>query len=222
MNDLISVIIPVKNGSNYIHEAIEGIKKQNMNVEILVIDDVSEDKTSEIVKSMGCRVIKHEKSSGPVIAKNTGLNEAKGNFIMFHDHDDVMNTGALSKMYNALIADKTIDAVMAKVKDFISPDTLENNSSIIKVEPYYGLLTGAVLIKKDVFDKIGFLNENLTAGEIIDFIAKMNKQGLQIKKIDMISTNRRIHNSNFGKINKKKEYQDYASILRAKLTSINS
>src|SRR5690606_24192199 len=128
----------------YIHEAIEGIKKQNLNTEIIVIDDASDDRTSKIAESMGCRVIKHEKTLGPVVAKNTGLKVAKGNHILFHDGDDVMNEGVLSNMYEELTKDKEISAVMAKVKDFISPDTIENNNSVIKSEAYWGLFSGAV------------------------------------------------------------------------------
>lgn len=217
VDSLISVIIPVKNGANYIKEAITGIKKQNMNTEIIVVDDNSDDETAIIAQNMNCSVIKNEKTTGPVIAKNKGLKEAKGQFILFHDHDDVMNENVLSQMHNELLSDKSLSAVMAKVKDFISPDTLENNTAIIKTEPYHGLLTGAVLFRKEVFEKIGLFDENLTAGEIISLTAKMNENDLKTKKLDIISTNRRIHNTNYGKTNKNKEYQDYASILRAKL-----
>jgi glycosyltransferase involved in cell wall biosynthesis len=214
---LISVIIPVKNGANYIHEAIAGIKKQNMNTEIIVVDDNSDDETAKIAQSMNCLVIKNEKTRGPVIAKNTGLKEAKGQFILFHDHDDVMNENVLLQMHKELVSDESTSAVMAKVKDFISPDTSENNTAIIKTEPYYGLLTGAMLFRKEVFEKTGLFDENLTAGEILSLTAKMNENSLKTKKLDIISTNRRIHNTNYGKTNQKKEYQDYASILRSKL-----
>ena len=207
---MISVIIPVKNGSNYIHEAIEGIIKQNINVEIIVVDDVSEDNTVKIAQSMGCTVIKHETTRGQVAGKNTGIKTAKGKYIMFHDHDDVMNEGALKRLYEA--AD--VPVVMAKVKDFISP---ELPSEPVRQDAYHGLLTGCTLIKKEVFGIVGLWDENLKTGETVDFFMRLDEKNVGIKKLDFIAANRRIHEKNLGKTAQKQEYKDYASILRAKI-----
>ena len=219
MDKLISIIIPVKNGTNYLKEAIDGIKKQDMNVEIIVVDDGSTDNTFELAKSLGCNVIRNAKSEGPVKAKNKALTVSNGQYVMFHDHDDVMNSGSLKVMYDVLEADDTISAVMCKVKDFISPEIPdeEKQRTSVKPEPYYGLFTGAVLMRREIFDKIGLFDESVTAGEIIDWQTKMDKNGLKIKKLDIVSTNRRLHTSNFGKTQQEKEFKDYASLLRAKL-----
>lgn len=219
MGKLISIIIPVKNGTNYLKEAIDGIKKQDMNVEIIVVDDGSTDKTFELAKGLGCNVIRNSHSEGPVKAKNKALTVSNGQYIMFHDHDDIMNSGYLKIMYEELEADDTISAVMCKVKDFISPEIPdeEKQRTIIKPEPYYGLFTGAVLMRREIFDTIGLFDESVTAGEIIDWQTKMDKHNLKIKKLDFVSTNRRIHSSNFGKTQQKTEFKDYATLLRAKL-----
>ena len=135
MNKLISIIMPVKNGEKYLKEAIQGIQKQKMNIEIIVVNDGSTDNTEKITKEMGCLVISHEKSLGQVVAKNTGLKIAHGEYIMFHDGDDVMNSGALQKLYDILEMDKTIAAVMGKVKDFISPDSKDPSEQEKIVKP---------------------------------------------------------------------------------------
>ena len=219
MDKLISIIIPVKNGANYLKQAIDGIKKQDMNVEIIVVDDSSTDNTFELAQKLGCKVIQNSHSKGPVKAKNKALVVSNGQYIMFHDHDDIMNPGSLKVMYDELEADDTISAVMCKVKDFISPEIPdeEKQRTIVKPEPYYGLFTGAVLMRKEIFDTIGLFDESVTAGEIIDWQTKMDKHNLKIKKLDLVSTNRRLHTSNFGKTQQNKEFKDYASLLRAKL-----
>ena len=214
MNDLISVIIPCKNGEKYLSEALDGIRRQNMNVEIILIDDASTDRTIEIAEKKGCRVIRQATSLGQVIAKNEGLKVAKGSYILFHDHDDVMRENALATLYRAMSDD--VSAVMGKVKDFISPDAQDQTASM-QNNPYWGLLTGAVLIKKAVFDRVGPFPETIHGGEIIDLTNRMNDAGLKVKKIDFITTDRRIHDTNFGKTNRQKEFKDYASVLRARL-----
>ncbi len=215
----ISVIIPVKNGENYLQEAIDGIKKQNLFMEIIVVDDGSNDNTSRIAENSGCIIIKNEISKGPVVAKNMAIEKAKGEYILFHDHDDIMRGGVLLKMYDEIEKDSSIHAVMAKVQDFISPEISEfdKQKTRIKPEPYYGLFTGAILMKKEIFDIIGLFNESVTAGEIIDWQTKMEANNLKIKKLDLISTDRRIHTQNFGKTNQQQEFKDYAKLLRAKI-----
>ena len=223
-NNLISIIIPVKNGSNYLKEAIDGINKQNMNVEIIVVDDGSTDNTFELAKSLGCKIIRNAKSEGPVKAKNKAIIASNGNYIMFHDHDDVVNPDSLRVMFEELQADETLSAVMCKVKDFVSPEIPEEEKqkTVVKPEPYYGLFTGAILMRREIFDKIGLFDESVTAGEIIDWQTKMDKHNLKIKKLDLVSTNRRLHTSNFGKTGQKKEFKDYASLLRSKLKGISN
>ena len=216
LNKKISVIMPVKNGSNYMEQAILSIKNQNVDTEIIVIDDGSSDNTYEIAKNLGCTVLQHEKSRGQVVAKNTGLKYAKGDFIMFCDHDDILNDNAIITMLKEFEKDPNIDVVNAKIQDFISPDA-KNQNQTIKPAPYYGCLAGSMLIKRKVFDKIGLFDESVQAGEIIALMNKFKDFNITIQKVDFVSSNRRIHDTNYGKTNQKNEFKDYASLLRARM-----
>ena len=73
MNKLISIIMPVKDGEKYLKEALQGIQKQNMNTEIILVNDGSSDNTEQIAKDFGCIVIHKEKSEGPVTVSYTHL-----------------------------------------------------------------------------------------------------------------------------------------------------
>lgn len=216
MNKLISIIMPVKNGEKYLPEALEGVLAQKMNVEILLVDDGSTDNTSSIGEKYGCTVLKHTVSKGQVAAKNTGLRAAKGEYIMFHDGDDVMTEGALTQLYEYLEAYSEADMAMAKVKDFLSPDAVDKSISP-KDEPYWWLFTGAILMRKSLFDKVGLFDENVHTGEIIELQQKMQNMGLITNKLDFVATKRRIHDCNFGRTAAKTEFQNYAAILRKRL-----
>lgn len=217
MNKLISVIIPVRNGSNYLSQALESVLLQKMDVETIVVDDGSTDNTLEIARKYGCKTISHSVSKGQVAAKNTGLSIAGGEYVIFLDHDDRIREGALATLYEALDPDKGIYAVEAKVQDFLSPDVGPKPGIIVREDAYYGLFTGAILIRKSAFDTVGPFSDNVYTGEIMEWFSKMEKNGLKIKKIDLVSTDRRIHGTNFGQTHRDTEMKNYASVLRAML-----
>ena len=216
MSDLISIIIPTYNGEKYIKDCIKSIQNQNMNTEIIVIDDISDDKTIEIAKSLNCRVIINKTRQGQIIAKNTGIKEAKGKYWLTIDQDDILAKNALKKLVYEIKKDNKNYIVMAKLKDFCSIDT-PKKKKYCKTKPYYGILTGTTLFKTEIFNKIGFWKKGIITGDVIDLENRLINTEIKIKKIDFVSCYRRIHDNNFGKTNQKDEYKDYAKLLRERL-----
>lgn len=214
----VSVIIPCRNGADYLPEAVAGVRKQTVPVEIIVVDDGSADATPTVAQGLGCTVtsIPH---SGLSAARNIGLKLAQGEFILFHDHDDVMREGTLHKLYDIFRNNTDLQIVMAKAMDFISPELKEADKKELMPRPeaYYGLLSGAVLIRRAVFDKIDAFTENLATGQTMDFLLRAENAGMRTEKTDFIAVDRRLHNNNMGRTMQKQEHQDYASILRMKL-----
>ncbi len=216
MQDLISVIIPAYNGGKYLSETIESIQNQDFPHEIIVVDDISTDNTVQIAREMDCRVIVNKVHKGQVAGKNTGIRESKGNYWLTIDQDDCLTKGALRRLYDEMQKSSENKIIMAQLKDFCSPDTPEQQK-YVKLRPFWGILTGSTLFKKDVFEIIGDFREDIITGDVIDLTARLNKVGLQIKKVDFVSCNRRIHSANFGRTNQKDEYKDYAKVLRERL-----
>lgn len=104
MEPLISVIIPAYNIENYIERGLQSVCDQTYkNLEIIVVNDGSTDKTGEIIDQMAAidsRIIPiHKQNGGVSAARNTGLDIAKGDYIGFIDGDDTID----SDMYEFLI-----------------------------------------------------------------------------------------------------------------------
>jgi len=218
---LISIIIPVRNGSKYIKEAVESIQKQDIPeiVEIIVIDDGSTDDSGAIAKELGCLVITIL-TSGAIKARNTGLEASRGEFVLFHDADDILENNSLSVLYNELKGDEQLQAVFAKRRDFISPELTDEEKKAITLntEPYSGAIAGCALIRRKVFELTGVFDENLQiGGDAIAWQMKIQELGIKTKTILYIAVNRRLHNTNLGRTSKGKEFEDYAAILRQKL-----
>ena len=213
MADLISVVIPTYNGEKYIKDCIESIQSQDFPHEIIVIDDISTDRTVEIARSMGCRVIVNTEHKGQMAGKNTGIREAKGNYWLTIDQDDMLVNNALQMLYDEMQKDLSYQIVMAQLKNFCSPDTPQQ-AKFVNPKPFTNILTGSTLFKKEVFNTIGFFREDTITGDVIDLRERLEKNGLTIHMVNFITCNRRIHETNYGITNQADEYKDYAKILR--------
>lgn len=113
-NSLVTVIVPAYNASDYISETIQSIINQTYpNLEIIVVDDGSTDGTKEIVNSFGSKVkYIYQKNSGSCASpRNTGLKNARGEYVTFFDADDVM----MAEKIESQVADlhKHPDAVIS-------------------------------------------------------------------------------------------------------------
>lgn len=102
MEILVSIIIPAYNSEKYILEAIKSAKKQTYkNWELIIVNDNSKDRTKEILekekKDKKIKVINLNENKGAGIARNIGIDLAKGKYIAFLDSDDVWHTQKLEK-----------------------------------------------------------------------------------------------------------------------------
>lgn len=99
---LLSIIIPVFNGEKYLGNMLNLLIEQELeNIEVLIVNDGSTDKTQEIIntfieKSNNISFVLLEKNSGVSVARNVGLENAKGQYIYFLDADDSIPQDTLS------------------------------------------------------------------------------------------------------------------------------
>ena len=112
----ITVIMPVYNVENYLAEAIESVINQTYkNLEIILIDDGSTDKSGNICdeyEKIDSRIkVIHQENKGLSGARNAGIEVATGNYIMFIDSDDIFPKDACEKMLN-YIEEKDADYVV--------------------------------------------------------------------------------------------------------------
>ncbi|WP_340155442.1 glycosyltransferase [uncultured Winogradskyella sp.] len=108
MTNLISVIVPVYNAEQYLERCINSIANQTYrNLEIILINDGSSDSSKTICKSFATNdtriTVVNQQNGGSSIARNTGLEIAKGDFISFIDSDDYIEPIMLEKMLNLLL-----------------------------------------------------------------------------------------------------------------------
>ncbi|MEK0290651.1 glycosyltransferase family 2 protein [Caldifermentibacillus hisashii] len=120
--NLISVIIPTYNRGHMIHVSIESVINQSYkNLELIIVDDNSEDNTKEIVeeymkKDKRIKYIKHDVNKGGAAARNTGIFNATGDYIAFLDSDDEWYPKKLEKQIKVIQENNNIDLVFTAYK----------------------------------------------------------------------------------------------------------
>jgi len=99
--ELVSIVIPVYNAEEFLGETIESVQKQTYNNwEILLINDCSTDNSKKVYEKYKSRRIKWidmEKNGGPALARNKGVDLAKGDYLCFLDADDLWKENKLEK-----------------------------------------------------------------------------------------------------------------------------
>ena len=101
----VSFIIPAYNAENTIEECINKILKiSRKDIEVLVIDDGSKDKTAEICKSIQDSRIRfiHKENGGVSSARNMGIDSALGEYLLFCDADDWIQADEIEKVINKM------------------------------------------------------------------------------------------------------------------------
>lgn len=132
-NYLISIIIPAYNVEKFIEKAISScINQSYKNIEIIVVDDGSTDNTSKLIDKMKDRDnrinVIHKKNEGVSIARNTGLQNAKGDYIIFLDADDYISYDYVE--YMLYIVKKTNSDFCLSKNCFMSKDEEQEEDKI--------------------------------------------------------------------------------------------
>lgn len=157
--DLVSVIIPTYNRAGLIARSAKSVLNQTyQNLVLIIVDDGSTDNTEEVVKSLDDKRVIYIKqpNSGACAARNNGIVHAKGEFIAFHDSDDVWHEDKLEKQIKCLKETRAdlVFCCMNRIKDGISDGLMGNKFKegfLPSTEPPYGGSTQTLCAYSAVF-----------------------------------------------------------------------
>lgn len=194
----VSVVIPVRNGKDYIQEALDSVLRQSFtDLELLLIDDGSTDDDYDryALQDQRIRVI-HLTGTGVSRARNVGMAQSRGDFIAFLDADDVWFPGKLEAQVRYFDAHPDVGVVFGKfIRWPALPDggfapassliqdvaqlskTEEERSGWLYTRLLDGLLVGmnTAVVRRSVYEAIGGFNESMRQGEDYDFWLKASR-----------------------------------------------
>ena len=199
----VSVIVPVYNGEKYIAECIDSVLAQTVKPnEIIVVDDGSTDNTARIVNKYQSVKYIFQKNKGVGHARNLGIDESSGEFIMFLDHDDFYAPNKLESCLKQFKIDPSISIIKGKVQLIFSNKDISNtfyeicpqlkNQEIISRT----VLLGAAIFRRECLINIGGFNPEMSPADDVDLWVRLSQQNLNIHHMDDIFLYYRRHDTN--------------------------
>ena len=146
----LSIIVPIYNVEQYIDQTIESIIKQNRTeIEIILINDGSTDKSLDVCKKYEIYeniIIINKENGGLSDARNCGIKNSKGEYLLFLDGDDFLNENSLENIIYTIMNNPSIDIIIGNGMDLYFEEQgiieLRCNfkSDMIKDKPGYEVL----------------------------------------------------------------------------------
>lgn len=174
----LSIIIPLYNAENYIVETINSVLREIPdNVEVIIVNDGSTDNSVALIKSkfslqlnLGKLLLLEQPNSGVSVARNTGINNSKGDYITFVDADDLLFEDYYTSVFS-VINNAAPDIIDIGFRKFSDQADLKSNRDIFTYDKFGALKTSEVInnvfaravfyswariIKKTVLGDLGF------------------------------------------------------------------
>ena len=185
---IVSIVIPVHNGEKYIKESIDSCSEQTYkNIEIIVVDDKSEDNTLNILKDYGNRIttVPVEKQNGLGNVINIGIRKSKGKYIARMDADDIMYPTRIEKQVEYLESHPNCVAVGGQI------DIIDENGNVTGHREYavededirknlflfQPFAHPAVTLRRATLEEIGLYPENMWKVEDVKLFLILSTKG---------------------------------------------
>ncbi len=224
---LVSVIIPAYNAQEYLKDAIDSILKQTYkNIEIIIIDDRSRDKTADIIR-------RYSKSHNNILAfynkenmgvgwvRNFAISKANGKYIAWQDADDISLSDRIESQVNYMETTPEVGVVGGFIEIFgegisssVRKYAKDDKSLRNKIFQYNPVANPASMYRKTVFETVGKFNPELRVSEDLEMLFRAGEK-YQFANIQQLAIRYR-QNSNSLTRSKLKEMELVSIRLRLK------
>jgi glycosyltransferase involved in cell wall biosynthesis len=186
----VTVVIPTRNRLAYVREAVASVQAQTFtNLEAIVIDDCSDDGTPAWLDTLTderVRAVRLEHHGERSAARNRGLAEASGRFVLFLDDDDRLTTDALEKLTGALRDRPGVPAAIGAMVEFDDAGNRRRERHPRRTSERWAWPDalfawkgnpGRVLYRTDVVRDVGGFATGLHVGEDLDLWLRVARRG---------------------------------------------
>jgi glycosyltransferase involved in cell wall biosynthesis len=196
----VSVILPVKNGAQYLEESLRSVLAQDHTpCETIVLDNESTDDTELIARQFaadGVRFIRNRPALTMAGSLNAGIRLAHGKLLAFMSCDDIWVSHKLRRQAECLLARPELDYCIALVRPFL-------DSSITVPPPGFpsellgaavpGYLPETLLARRRAFERAGYFDASFRQADDTEWYARARDVGLRMEVIEEVLVHKRLH-----------------------------
>lgn len=205
----VSVVVPTYNRRETLDRAVESVLGQTYeDFELVIVDDGSTDGTRELVQSYEddrIRYLRNEGTSGANAARNRGIRASDGRYVSFLDSDDAYAADNLAEKVSTLESlpdsfagvftpHRTLDDGRLRSQSRPSIEVVEFED-IVRENVIGGF--SCVAVRRDVFDRVGLLDEELKAAQDYDFYLRTLRH-YRMRLVDSTEAIRHIQSDSIG------------------------
>jgi glycosyltransferase involved in cell wall biosynthesis len=209
---LVSIILSYYNEMRFIAEAIESAKSQTYkNIEVIVVDDGSTDLAHQHLLTIPDVKIIRQKNSGASSARNHGLLESRGDYIVFLDHDDRLMANAVTSHIEALKKKPDAGLIFAALREidkeghtvgapYLCAPRRNYFHTFLEINPIH--CPASAMLSRKALDGIGGFDPNVDPGDDHDLYIRIARE-FPVLRHSALVAEYRIHGSNVSQDGRK-------------------
>ncbi|MGE5479849.1 MAG: glycosyltransferase [Chloroflexota bacterium] len=210
-NPLVSVVIPVYNGEEFLGECLSSVAGQTyQNIEAVIVDDGSIDGSYSIAEGWNFRKkIIRQKNGDVSSARNAGVRQAEGELVAFLDQDDYWDADKVRRQVEYFAAEPGISLCFTEIAKILRDGRLHVAKDKQKIARSLGdenlfyklinknvLMPSAVMVKKEDFERAGLFNETFKTCGDYEMWLRMAALGMKFRYLPDPLTYYRMHGGN--------------------------
>lgn len=196
---LVSVVLPVRNGERFLAQALASVIAQTWRpLDVVVVDGHSTDGTADIAQSFpGVRYLpQHGRGIGA--GYNTGVAEARGQFISFLSYDDVWTPDKTALQMALIQTRPDIGFAVGHAQFFLEPgsEVPAGFRSTWLQGTHAACIPETLLARREVFESVGRFDVSLSTGHDVDWFARARDLGVVHAMLPDVLVHKRVHDTN--------------------------
>ena len=220
-SSLVSIVLPTYNGEKHLHRSIEScLGQSHQNVELIVIDDGSQDKTAEIIHAFNDQRIhyhRNEKNLGLVMSLNAGFRLTKGKYVTWTSDDNYYDDTAIEIMTRYLESESGVDFVYANY------NVVDDQNQILRQgrveEPKFldqdNYVGACFLYRRKVYEALGDFNSEAFLAEDYEYWLRIREK-FRMRKLNDILYYYRFHKKSLTAKYTEEKVQEQVEKIREK------
>ncbi len=220
MTHLVSCIVPVYNGEDYLSQTLDSILAQTYEpLQVIVVDDGSTDGTPAVAERYGARVqYVRQANAGQAAALNRGLELARGEWAAFLDADDLWEPHKTMQQLELLRAQPELGGAVTMVQNVWLDDVRDEEARLQDhrhARPLQGYYFSALLVSRRALAQVGSFDPTLRHAAAADWFLRASLSGVQVGLVPEVLVWRRLHKDSLSHAGAEASRAEHLRVFKA-------